>query len=870
MAWQGNSWDNFDIYAQRIDGNAAPLWQAGGLPVSTAAGGQGQVIGAVPKGLDVAADGAGGAFVTWEDYRDTAPGYGTPYAQKISAAGNVQWADDGIVVPASASGSLSAPRVAPDGEGGALFVWREWGAASPLKAQRLSAAGERQWASDIAVSSPASGSRDYPNMVSDGAGSAVVVWTDTRNAATTESDIYIQGFTLHGELGVVPTPTPTPTPLPANYHVYVANEGSDTVSVIDAGSNTVIATIPVGDAPSGLAVSPDGSRVYVASPGPDTVEVIDTATRAVVDTISMVPEDGVAHIAVSPDGAKVYVTYATSCGFSAIDTATAAREFSQLLGGCTAGVGVSPDSATVYVSSPGFDMVGSIDASDPPFYATTVQVATGGDPSGLAVTPDGSQVYVANWGGNFVAVIDTSTDTVTTTILMTQSLSNEVAFNADGSRAYVTVGLTASPHVAVINTAANTVIATVPVGNYPFGVAVTAVGSVYVANNMSDTVSVIDGTSNTVVATIPVGAAPRAVGVVPTNEPSVATPTPTPTPTLEPTATPTPAPTPTPEPTATPTPTPTPTPVAPPACYPPPSGMVGWWRAEANANDSIGPNNGVLVGAATYAAGKVGSGFGLGGGRVDVPYALELGPQTALSVDAWVKYNGLSSPGSSALVAGRWGKQSTTTLSYGLFMGWGGSPFFVVSPDGVDTTVAYAPAPVTAGEFHHLAGVVTGTEVQLYIDGAPAASMPYDDGIYRPHGVTFTIGGYDPAYSGTDYLIGVVDEVELFDRALTAAEVQGIYDAGSTGKCLEAPAPTPTPTPTPTSPAPTATPTPTSTPAATPTPTSPAPTPTPTATPVPGPVPGIGGPGLAMMATLLLAGMGLFVWRLRRRADGPS
>src|SRR5215472_7589351 len=47
----------------------------------------------------------------------------------------------------------------------------------------------------------------------------------------------------------------------------------------------------------------------------------------------------------------------------------------------------------------------------------------------------------------------------------------------------------------------------------------------------------------------------------------------------------------------------------PPSCAPPPSGIISWWRAEDNANDSVGSNNGTLLGSVTYAPGEIGQAF---------------------------------------------------------------------------------------------------------------------------------------------------------------------------------------------------------------------------------------------------------------------
>ena len=81
---------------------------------------------------------------------------------------------------------------------------------------------------------------------------------------------------------------------------YVANSDSDTVSVIDAATDTVAATIPVGDGPAGLALTPGGTRVYVANADSNDVSVIDTSSNAVIATIPVggTPLD----VAVSPGG----------------------------------------------------------------------------------------------------------------------------------------------------------------------------------------------------------------------------------------------------------------------------------------------------------------------------------------------------------------------------------------------------------------------------------------------------------------------------------------------------------------------------------------------------------------------------------------
>jgi YVTN family beta-propeller protein len=66
---------------------------------------------------------------------------------------------------------------------------------------------------------------------------------------------------------------------------YVANMGSNNVSVINTATNALVATVTVGDQPSDLALTPDGSRAYVTNNNSGTVSVIGTATNTVVATV---------------------------------------------------------------------------------------------------------------------------------------------------------------------------------------------------------------------------------------------------------------------------------------------------------------------------------------------------------------------------------------------------------------------------------------------------------------------------------------------------------------------------------------------------------------------------------------------------------
>jgi YVTN family beta-propeller protein len=295
------------------------------------------------------------------------------------------------------------------------------------------------------------------------------------------------------------------SPAVAATRAYVTNEASDTVSVIDTATNTVTATITVGDAPQGVAVSPNGSRAYVTNFGSDTVSVINTATNTVSATITV--GNGPVGVAVSPDGSRAYVTNAISNTVSVINTATNTVAATITVGGLPQGVAVSPAGTRAYVANGGSSTVSVINTATNTVSAT---IALGVAPRGVAVSPDNSTVYVTSPVADTVSVIDTASNTVIATITVGDNPQG-VAVSPDGTRAYVTNF--GSDTVSVINTATNTVAATIA-GNDPRGVAVSPDNStVYVANSGSGKVSVIGTATNTVIATITVGSGPFGVVV---------------------------------------------------------------------------------------------------------------------------------------------------------------------------------------------------------------------------------------------------------------------------------------------------------------------------------------------------------------------
>ena len=114
------------------------------------------------------------------------------------------------------------------------------------------------------------------------------------------------------------------TVAPDGANVYVTNDGDDTISIIDTTTNTVIGTVGISD-PAALAVSPDSTRLYALSGfNPATLHVVDTSTRAILASVPL----GVVQaygMALTPDGSRLYISTYGSNSVKVVDTASYTR-----------------------------------------------------------------------------------------------------------------------------------------------------------------------------------------------------------------------------------------------------------------------------------------------------------------------------------------------------------------------------------------------------------------------------------------------------------------------------------------------------------------------------------------------------------------
>lgn len=274
--------------------------------------------------------------------------------------------------------------------------------------------------------------------------------------------------------------------------------------------NSTVTNVSVGTNPKGLAITPDGKYLYVANIGSNTVSVINTATYAIIKTITGF--DKPSSVTINPAGTKAYVTNSRFGGANTLSIVdinpahvTTYNTIVGTIGGFNApyAMAITSDGLFGYVANYGNSLNASQAGVSISYVNLTTNLIVGAPiivgiyPSALAITTSGSYLYVANYsipiaGGGSVAVVDIDPAHTMTFNTVTKTITGffgpvGIAMTPDGLYAYVvnygnnsTVKLGNSVSVIDVNSASatyNTIIDTITVGVQPAGIAINSAGN---------------------------------------------------------------------------------------------------------------------------------------------------------------------------------------------------------------------------------------------------------------------------------------------------------------------------------------------------------------------------------------------------------
>ena len=191
--------------------------------------------------------------------------------------------------------------------------------------------------------------------------------------------------------------------------LYIAENLSNKVAVIDLATKKVVTKIDVGEYPYDCTITADGKRVYVSNWGSRNVGVIDTATNKVIGTIAT--GDHPNDLELTRNGKLLYVANANSNTVSVIDTA-AMKEIEAIstalhpkspAGSTPNAVALSPDEKTLYVANADNNNVAIADVSKRGASKIKGFVPTGWYPTSVRASRDGKRIFVANGKGTVSA-----------------------------------------------------------------------------------------------------------------------------------------------------------------------------------------------------------------------------------------------------------------------------------------------------------------------------------------------------------------------------------------------------------------------------------------------------------------------------------
>jgi hypothetical protein len=208
------------------------------------------------------------------------------------------------------------------------------------------------------------------------------------------------------------------------------------------------------------------------------------------------------------------------------------------------------------------------------------------------------------------------------------------------------------------------------------------------------------------------------------------------------------------------------------------AGLTSWWRGDGNALDAIGTNHGSLQNGAGFAAGKFGQAFNFDGvdDQIVVPHNSNLNAGTAITIAAWVNPASMghgrpiAQKRSSGNVGGYTFEMTHQGFSPDNGLQW------IVWINGAPWTLQTPPNVLQPGVWRHVAATYDGASMKIFVDGTQRASLAIS-GAVDDSSASFVVGRNVVVPSFAWH--GLIDEVEVYQRPLNAAEIEKLARRGA-------------------------------------------------------------------------------------------
>jgi Tfp pilus assembly protein PilE len=208
------------------------------------------------------------------------------------------------------------------------------------------------------------------------------------------------------------------------------------------------------------------------------------------------------------------------------------------------------------------------------------------------------------------------------------------------------------------------------------------------------------------------------------------------------------------------------------------SGLLGWWKTNGNANDSVGSGNGTVIGA-TLTTGQDGAADGAysfngSSNEITVPDSVPLSPTTAASVTAWAKP--ASIPASTKGIVSKDISGAIANPPYALQLIAAGFNWTIDNAANTTVTVSCSDVTPIAGTWYHLAGTFDGSLMRIYVNGELCSNTASQTNIADTTGL-LRIGQQKTGQNR--WFQGDIDDVRVYNRSLSLSEIETLYNGSA-------------------------------------------------------------------------------------------